>query len=151
LKEYHRTMNKTTVLTYPNLALSILLLILSSCHKYEPVTAPSDIYGTWGGEGLVMVVGPEGTTLEFDCGTGTIDEPIIPDAAGMFQVAGTHNAPSVPVGMPDAPPANIQPAQISGKIEGLTMVVTVTLNVSETVLGPYRLTFGEPGALFRCL
>ena len=129
----------------------ILLLILSSCQKYEPATNPSDIYGIWGGEGLVMVIGPEGTTLEYDCATGTIDEPIIPDAEGMFEVSGTHNAPSVPLGMPDAPPANIQTAHISGTIEGQTMVVTVTFDVSETVLGPYRLTFGDPGTLFKCL
>jgi len=144
-------MNKTTVFTYPNLALAILLLIPSSCQKYEPVTDPSDMYGTWGGEGLVVVVGPQGAALEFDCGTGTIDEPILPDERGMFQVAGTHNAPSVPLGMPDAPPSNIQPAHISGTIEGQTMVVTVAFDLSETVLGPYRLTYGDPGSLFRCL
>ncbi|HEY5731372.1 MAG TPA: hypothetical protein VIS72_15075 [Anaerolineales bacterium] len=133
------------------LIFGIFLLILSSCQKYEPVTNPSDIYGTWGGEGLVMVIGPEGATLEYDCATGTINEPILPDAKGMFQVTGTHKALSMPVGMPDAPPANIQPAHISGTIEGQTMVVTVTLDVSETVLGTYRLTFGDPGTLFRCL
>jgi hypothetical protein len=43
-----------------------------------------------------MAVGPEGATLEYNCVSGTIGEPILPDAKGMFQVTGTHNTPSMP-------------------------------------------------------
>jgi len=128
-----------------------ILLLLSSCQQLKPAMNPSDLYGTWGGQGLVMELGPQGAALEYDCATGRINEPILPDAQGMFQVSGTHNAPSLPVGMPDPPPADIQPAHFSGKLEGQTMQITVTLDVSGSVLGPYELTFEDPGELFKCL
>lgn len=127
------------------------LLLLTSCQTYKPSINPSQLHGTWGGQGLVLKLGPQGATLEYDCATGTIDEPILPDAQGMFQVTGTHNASSLPVGMPDPPPADIQPAHFSGKIKGQTMEITVTLDDSGFVLGPYQLTLGDPGALFKCL
>lgn len=136
---------------FPFHIVGMFILMLSSCQSLDRVVTPSDIYGIWGGEGLVMVIGPDGATLEYDCAQGTIDEQIFLDEQGRFQVSGTHNSPNLPIGLPDPPPDNVQPATFSGKIEGRTMIITVILDTTETMLGPYKLTFENPGALRRCL
>jgi len=131
--------------------LAALLFLVSACQQHARLIDPSDLHGTWGGEGLVMTVGPGGATLEYDCARATVDEEIIPDAQGVFLVSGTHSTPSLPVGGIDAPLPNVQAAHFSGRVNGGTMFVTSALDASGTILGPSKLSFGAPGSLHRCL
>ena len=43
----------------------------------------------WGGEHIEMEVTRDGATLEFDCATGTIAEPLPVHSQGRFSVKGT--------------------------------------------------------------
>lgn len=44
--------------------------------------------GTWGGRGLELVTDRDGAFLRSECGGGRIDQPIVVDAWGWFDVAG---------------------------------------------------------------
>src|SRR5690349_23937403 len=46
--------------------------------------------GTWGGEHIRLEVTAQGGEVEYDCGHGTIDQKIITDGQGHFDLRGTH-------------------------------------------------------------
>ena len=105
--------------------------------------------GTWGGSSLNLTIGAASALLEFDCAHGSIDQPFAADASGRFDLAGTFVAESPGPIRPD--PLPVHPARYSGTTDGLTMTLTITLADTGQVLGPFRLTFGTAGRVFKCL
>lgn len=104
--------------------------------------------GTWGGKGIRLVITATGATLEFDCATGSIPAPVVLGPGGSFEALGAYTrqraGPPEPAGT--VPPA--VPARYSGAVDGTEMQLTV--NLTDTTLGPYILVFGQPAALERC-
>src|SRR5689334_5516368 len=62
-----------------------------------PARSPDSILGVWGGAHVRLTVELEGAVIQYDCGEGSIDVAIVPDAGGHFQAEGTFT----PGGGPD--------------------------------------------------
>lgn len=95
------------------------------------------LQGVWGGEEVNLTVGQSGGRFEQYCAVGTIDEPILLDANGRFSVAGTllRNRGG-PIGLHE-------PARYIGSVDGMRMILTVTLTGSNEQIGPFTLLFGR--------
>src|SRR5437764_14800124 len=83
-------------------------LLLAGCNSpIQPDTRPA--VGVWGGAGVRIDVSESGAAVEYDCASGTIDQPIVADAHGRFSVRGTHvrehGGPVRVDETPDRPPA----------------------------------------------
>jgi hypothetical protein len=106
--------------------------------------------GIWGGQSISMNVTSGGAIIEYDCAHGTIDHAIVLDAAGRFEATGTHVFEK---GGPvrEGEPEDKHPARYSGVVTGNTMVLTVTITDQNRVIGTFKLTYGTPGRVVRCL
>lgn len=97
-----------------------------------------------------MTVSAAGATAEFDCAHGTIDGPLAVDSSQRFDVAGKfvqeHGGPI----RVDETIAAV-PARYSGTSRHGTMTLTITLMSGGQSLGPFELTFGQQGRVFKCL
>jgi hypothetical protein len=126
-----------------------ILIATQSCGTLSPSesTVPS---GTWGGDHVLMTVSAAGASAEFDCAHGTIDGPLALDSSQRFDVAGTfvqeHGGPI----RVDETIAAV-PARYSGTSRHGTMTLTITLTSGGQSLGPFELTFGQQGRVFKCL
>lgn len=106
--------------------------------------------GVWGGQGIRLVVGPSGASVEYDCATGLISQALVLDGAGSFQADGSHTfQPGGPV-QPGAPAPAAQPARYSGSVQGSQMQLAVVLTRTGTTLGPFSLGLGQQPLLDRC-
>lgn len=115
---------------------------------FEPAGAARVKTGVWGGQHARLEVAAGGATIEYDCGRGTIDEPLVLDAQGRFAARGRH----VPEhGGPErrdepTPPA----ARYTGRVSGERMTVAVAIDGQKDPLGPFTLTYGADVALMKC-
>lgn len=106
--------------------------------------------GIWGGDHVNLMVTGIGGTLEYDCAHGTIDQPLVADGEGRFELAGTHTREH---GGPirEGEKADKRPARYSGTTDGRTMTLTVTLTDSGVEVGTFSLTRGQAGRVVKCL
>jgi hypothetical protein len=116
-------------------------LVTDGCQKLAP--------GPWGGEGLQLVIMADTQTIEFSCAHGTIDQPIEPDAEGRFDVTGTYTQER-PGPEREGQPAKAEPARYTGRIQGETMTLAITLGESKKPVGTYTLTKGKTVRIFKC-
>lgn len=106
--------------------------------------------GIWGGEHVGLLVTDGGGSLEYDCAHGKIDQALVTDAAGRFDLRGTHTREhGGPIREDEA--ADTHPARYSGTTDGRTMILTVTLSDSGERIGTFELTRGQTGWILRCL
>lgn len=103
--------------------------------------------GVWGGNHIRLEVTENGANIEYDCAHGTVQEKILVDAAGRFNVAGTHyREHGGPVREGEG--SNGQPVRFTGRVGGSLMSLTVTRG-RETI-GTYTLTRDSQGRVFKC-
>lgn len=125
------------------------LLGVASCARVSTGPLPPS---EWGGQhiGLTILEQEGGATLEYDCASGTIDEPLSVDSRGHFSAVGTHTrghgGPALIDEVPDR-----HPARYTGSTDGKTMTLTVTLSDSGERVGTFKLVRGAPAAVFKCL
>src|SRR6266508_1418406 len=56
-----------------------------------PASSPNQLStGTWGGNHVNLEIADGKSSLEFDCASGTISEPIMLDSNGRFEVSGFY-------------------------------------------------------------
>ncbi len=106
--------------------------------------------GTWGGKHVGLEVTTDGVTVEYDCGHGIIDRPIVLDENGRFEVKGTYvkeRPGPVRIGQEDKG----QPALYAGRIDGKTMILIVKLVNSDEVVGTFTVSHGETPRVTKCL
>ncbi len=110
-------------------------------------TAPP---GEWGGRSVALSLSQDKRDVEFDCAHGSIDEPLVLDDTGRFDVAGTftHEHPG-----PVHEDENFipLPARYSGWTDGKTMMLMVHLTDTDEEIGPFYLTLGDQARLAKCL
>ena len=124
-----------------------LLPLGVSCSSFA---APSDLTGSWGGEHISLVVTDSGATAQFDCASGTIDAPLVPDDAGRFVAPGTFTpGRGGPILQGDTLPSH--PARYTGQVKSNTMTLTIVETDSETNVGTFTLQRGASAHVFRCL
>ncbi|MDT7541159.1 MAG: hypothetical protein QOE33_1063 [Acidobacteriota bacterium] len=105
--------------------------------------------GTWGGEHISLDVNAQGARVEYDCAHGTIDQKIVADERGHFDLRGTHvREHGGPVRKDET--ADSHPAQYAGQIKGDTMSLTVTESDTKEVVGTFTLVYGQQPRLMKC-
>jgi hypothetical protein len=105
--------------------------------------------GTWGGEHIRLEVTSQGGQVEYDCAHGTIDQKIITDGQGRFDLSGTHvREHGGPIRKDEA--ADSHPAQFKGQIKGNTMTLTVTESDTREIVGTFTLIYGQTPRLMKC-
>jgi hypothetical protein len=105
--------------------------------------------GTWGGEHISLDVNAAGAQVEYDCAHGTIDQKIVADEHGHFDLRGTHvREHGGPVRKDET--ADSHPAQYAGQIKGDTMSLTVTESDTKEVVGTFTLVYGQQPRLMKC-
>lgn len=105
--------------------------------------------GTWGGEHISLEVTDQGGRVEYDCAHGTVDQRIVPDARGCFDVRGTHvREHGGPVRRGETEDSH--PARFAGEIQGDTMTLTVTESDTKEVVGTFTLVFGQRPRVMKC-
>ena len=121
----------------------------SSPEQGQPTTQGQAAGSTvWGGEHIVMEVTKDAATLDFDCATGTITEPLAVDTRGRFSVSGTFTRER-----PGPTPRNGNPAvtaTYSGSIDNETMYLHIVAGANKEVVGDYALVRGQPGRVVKC-
>ena len=125
----------------------IAVLFAAACA--DPLT-PADLLGEWGGEHIALTVTAAGATLEYDCASGSIDEPLMPDASGRFEARGTFVPGKGGPVIEGEEPARY-PALHQGTTDGDTMTLRVTRLDSGESVGTFFLALGAPPRVFRCL
>ncbi|OLE52014.1 MAG: hypothetical protein AUG51_20135 [Acidobacteria bacterium 13_1_20CM_3_53_8] len=106
--------------------------------------------GAWGGQHIGMKVTRSGATIQYDCASGTIDEPLVLDRSGRFTARGKHihrHPGPIRVNEPDAS----APAIYTGRVVGNHMTLTVTLAGSRQTVGTFELGLGQDARVVRCL
>jgi len=106
--------------------------------------------GTWGGDHVGMEVTDDGATLDYDCAHGTIDEPLVLDGQGDFDVTGTHVTEHFGP-QPGDGKSDSHPARYTGHVEGESMTLTVTLTDTQEEFGTFKLAFGASPRVVKCL
>lgn len=104
--------------------------------------------GTWGGQHISIEVAARRTTIEYDCAHATIDQPIVLDRRGRFNVTGRqfpeHGGP---VRQEDE---DGHPARFSGQVKGNTLTLKVENIASKELIGSFTVLYGAQARLFKC-
>lgn len=78
-----------------------------------------------------------------------IEQRIELDSDGRFEVEGVHTRERRgPARSGDTPDRH--PARYTGRVNGKTMILVVTLTDTNETVGTFSLTFGEPPELHKC-
>lgn len=133
------------------IALSLSLLAgaaLANAPQSTPGESPRSVpAGVWGGQSLNLEVTAQGATLQFDCATGKILEPLAPDASGKFRAAGKFQTEGGPARRDQT--SSGQDVIFSGVLDGDTMKIEFTLP-NDTSPQKFTLVRGQTGHLHRC-
>jgi hypothetical protein len=144
---------------FPALMVGVLISVITgnnSCRNREsagpktPVVKSDKLSaGVWGGQHVAMEVTATGANLEFDCATSTIDEPIILNAEGKFEVKGKFSAQhGGPIRRDEE--TNSPAAHYVGHVAGNEMTLTITIADKKEPIGAFNLTKGSEGRLMKC-
>jgi hypothetical protein len=132
------------------LYISLLLIVWIFSSGCGSSNSQIDITGKWGGEHIGILVSDSSATLEYDCAYGTIDEPIIPDDDGKFEVIGVHVFEhGGPIRINEAPDEH--PALYKGQIVGNEMTMVLVITDTETEIDTFSLTRGVDPMIYKCL
>ena len=104
---------------------------------------------TWGGQHVQMQVTAKGATLDFDCASGEITEPVQADAFGNFTAVGTFTRERGGPVRKDAAD-NTAAAKYSGTISGDSMRLSITSGPDNAPVGEFVLSRGTTGHLVKC-
>jgi len=132
------------------LNISLLLMVMIFYGGCTSSISQIDLTGVWGGKHIGILVSDSSTTLEYDCAHGTIDEPIIPDDDGSFEVSGVHvfehgGAIRIDEVLDE------HPALYKGHIAGNEMTLVLVLTDTETEIDTFLLTRGVNPLIYKCL
>ena len=120
-------------------------VLLSGCATLQG--KPEHLVGLWGGPHAAVEFEGGLADVQFDCASGTFDDPI--GLKGKFMVNGTYRiGASGPVRVGQI--FKSQPARYSGEVVEHVMTLNVALE-DGTALGPFTLTEGAAPQLTRCL
>jgi len=132
------------------LYISLLLIVWIFYSGCGSNVSQIDLKGKWGGEHIGILVSDSSATLEYDCAHGTIDELIIPDDEGKFEVSGVHVFEhGGPIRSDEA--IDEHPALYKGHILGNEMTLILVLTDTDTEINTFSLTRGVNPLIYKCL
>ena len=133
--------------------LAVLLLVQVWACVGSTVVNPSDgrvAEGLWGGQHIALTVTSTGAQVEFDCASGEIVKPLIADGQGRFSIDGVYvQGHPGPIRVDEIPVS--KPARYSGRLDGVTMTLDITLTDSSGTIGTFTLTRGGFPRVIKCL
>jgi hypothetical protein len=106
--------------------------------------------GVWGGQGIQLTVREAGSTISYNCASGTITEPLLVNPAGRFVVRGTHTFGLGGPRLSGASSRRSHKATYEGVVDGHMMKLTVSLPDLGRTVGDFTLELGRRAALERC-
>ena len=128
----------------------IILFFLISFGGCAGSNCQTDLIGVWGGDHIGMVISDSSATIDYDCAHGTIDEAIIIDENGEFEVVGVHVFEhGGPIRIDETPDEH--PALYQGSIEGEVMTLKVTITDTDQEFGTFTLNLGANPNVYKCL
>jgi hypothetical protein len=94
--------------------------------------------------------------VQFDCASGTIDDPVYPAADGSFSVKGTYRTGAsgpIKVGQYFKSHDAMYSGQVTKAVaKGSPRVMTLNITLDDgTPVGPFTLAEGTPPQITRCL
>jgi hypothetical protein len=92
------------------------------------------IVGLWGGRDIGLRATSTITTIDFFCARGVINQPLLPDSNGDFDLQGTYARAKLGGALADLP------ARYVGRIDGKAMTLKVTV---DKITQSYTLTLGQ--------
>ncbi|MGB9179784.1 MAG: hypothetical protein WCB68_11115 [Pyrinomonadaceae bacterium] len=104
--------------------------------------------GGWGGQHVGLEVTTDGATLDFDCAHGEINQAIVLDSDGRFNVQGTYTIEGP--GPIRAGKNYSSSARYSGSVSGDTMTLSVAPANSTAENITFTLTRGKAGRVWKC-
>jgi len=125
----------------------LLLLVACAASPGGPSRLERVPNGDWGGEHVRLTVADTGGKVEFDCGHGSLDGPLVLDAGGRFDVKGTLVGEGGPVMKDEA--ARARPARYHGQSDEESMSLEVTLEGGESA-GTFSLARNGRAKLVKC-
>jgi hypothetical protein len=106
------------------------------------------LQGTWGGDQAGLTISREGGTVQIFCAFGAIDQPVVADSNGRFDVAGTFTPMSGAFPVGGLPKYR---ARYSGTTDGRTMTLHIDVPDLRFSGGPFTLVHGVPSSLTPCM
>jgi len=130
--------------------ISLLLMLWIFYSGCASSVSQIDLTGKWGGKHIGILVSDSSATLEYDCAHGTIDEPIITDDEGKFEVSGIHifehgGAIRIDEALDE------HPALYKGHILGDEMTLILIITDTNTEIDTFSLTRGDDPLIYKCL
>lgn len=104
--------------------------------------------GEWGGKHISLEVTANGASLDFDCARGEINQAIVLDSNGRFNVQGTYTREGP--GPTRAGEDQGSTARYSGSVNGDTMTLSVAPANSTNQNNTFTLTRGKAGRVWKC-
>src|ERR1041384_5514347 len=113
----------------------VVAMVLQALCSSTPMSQQK-ISGLWGGQGISMEATDSGATLDFDCDSGAISEPIVADSAGKFSAKGRF-ARQRPGPTREDENTEGAPATYSGVVDGEKLTLTITLAKNSEKVGDF--------------
>lgn len=146
-------------LIFPSLAVCLLFTFLAeggSCRSKEVERSKAPVVrvdklanGVWGGQHIRLEVTDSGGSLEYDCAQSTIDEPIILDSKGNFDVKGKYSPEHAGPVRRNEEGAGYS-VTYTGKVKDGEMTLTITNPDKKETIGSFNLTRGSEGRIMKC-
>ena len=136
----------------------LLLLLLAQsggCHSSANMNKPPPEKprlaqtGAWGGDQIGMEVTAHGAEINYPCAHGSIKGELRLDRNGKFDLTGTH-VTEHPGPTRNDEDTTGQPTRYTGRVDGQTMTLTVTLTNTKETVGTFTLTYGRGGRVRKC-
>ena len=106
--------------------------------------------GIWGGEHIRAEVSDKGAEIEFDCAHGAIEEAIVLNANGGFDVSGKF-APQHGGPVRNDEVSNGISVHYIGRVQDSELTLTIVNTDTKETIGDFTLTHGSEGRLKKCL
>jgi len=141
------------------LAVSLLVTIPGeggSCRNKEAAVSKAPVEtnnrlakGVWGGQHIRLEVTDSGANIEYDCANSTIDQPIVLDREGNFDVRGKympeHGGP-----IRKDEESNSYSVRYVGHASDKKLTLTITIPDKKETIGNFTLTHGSEGRVMKC-
>ena len=150
---------RTLNLIFPSLAVCVIFAILGeggSCRNKEAAVSKARVEtnnrlakGVWGGQHIRLEVTDSGANIEYDCANSTIDQPIVLNREGNFDVRGKYR-PEHGGPIRSDEENNSSSVRYVGHASDNELTLTITIPDKKETIGTFSLTHGSDGRLMKC-
>jgi hypothetical protein len=146
-------------LIFPLLCVGMLFMIfggVGSCRDMQGASKRTAVQrtdrlanGVWGGVHIRMDVTDSGADIEYDCAHSTVDEPIVLDGEGNFDVKGKYlREHGGPIRKDEENNGTL--VRYVGHASGKELSLTITKPDTKETIGTFTLTQGSEGRVMKC-